>query len=214
MKIIRKSVRVLILIALFLALLVFINRAVVVGTTADFERNMTDIAEEAAWVSLGSSEDYDAIIVLGAGVDRDRNPSPILKSRLDKALEIWKTGIARTILVTGDHRPGEYDEVDVMWEYLVVAGVPEEKIVRDYAGFSTYESMYRTANEFQIHRGIVVTQQYHLYRSMYIAQSFDAEVIGVAAENKGNFIGRLYRTIREVAACIKDVQYSYQKKEV
>lgn len=137
----------------------------------------------------------------------------MLKNRLDEAVSLWRLGIADRILVTGDHRQGEYDETDIMADYLVRRNVPNEKIDRDYYGFSTYESMYNAANEYQLHNAIVVTQQYHLYRAMYIADSYDMTITGVPAENAGEFFSRTYRTVREIGACLKDINYCYQKKE-
>ena len=157
---------------------------------------------------------YEAIIVLGAGVWRDRTPSPMLANRLDKAIELYKSGVSDRIIVTGDHRPGEYDEVDVMWEYLVERNIPEEKIERDYKGFSTYESMYRAANTYHVKRAVIVTQKYHLYRTLYIGQRYGMELRGVEAENAGSTSGIAYREVREWAATVKDLWLCIIGKEI
>ncbi|MBR4767799.1 MAG: YdcF family protein [Lachnospiraceae bacterium] len=163
---------------------------------------------------IPKEEPYDAIIVPGASVRRDRTPSPILKNRLDKAESLFKAGAAKTILVTGDHRPGEYDETDVMWEYLVARNVPEENIVRDYKGFSTYESMMRAAEEYGFKRVLVVTQRYHLPRALYIGRAYGLEAYGIAAEDVGGRGGRLYRLVREWIASAKDFTYCLLKYKV
>lgn len=214
MKSLRKLLHIFIAVCMVALFVLLVNRLIIVRKEAKNERTEDAIAAESEKIAAGEIEKYDAIVVPGASVNKDRTPSAMLKNRLDTAIRLWKMGVAEKILVTGDHRPGEYDEVDVMWEYLVVANVPEEVILRDYAGFSTYESMYHAAVEYQLHRIITVTQQYHLYRAMYIADSWDVEVTGVAAENVGNVFGRFYRTLREIFACVKDINYCYQKKEI
>ena len=173
-----------------------------------------NIAGDAAEWTARETGQCDAIVVLGAGVWANRQPSPMLRNRLDRALELYKAGAADKIIVTGDHRPGEYDEVDVMWEYLVVKNVPEERIVRDYKGFSTYESMYRMARVYELKSAVVVTQKYHLYRAMYIGETYGIDVSGVIAENAGSTSGKAYRELREWLATVKDLAWCLFRKEI
>ena len=163
-----------------------------------------------------SGERFDAIIVLGASVKPDRTPSDVLKCRLEKAYEMWAKGQADVIIVSGDHRAGEYDEVDVMYEYLAYDAhrVPEEKIIRDYQGFSTYESMYRASHYFDIQKAAVVTQNYHLYRALYTGDFYGLEVIGLEAESGAGTKDRLMRDLREWGACIKDFFYCITGREI
>lgn len=205
-KIIGRIVLILMWIVLAAGLAVAAIRLVMVIRTAP---NIYRTAEE-----LPDQAPYDAVIVPGASVFRNRTPSPILKNRLDLAESLYKAGIAKTILVTGDHRPGEYDETDAMWEYLVTRNVPEEKILRDYKGFSTYESMVHAAETFGLKRVIVVTQGYHLTRALYIGASYGLEADGVIAENAGEQTGRVYRVIREWIASAKDFIYCLLKYQI
>lgn len=145
---------------------------------------------------------YQAILVLGGGV-RGGYPTPILKERLDTGIYLYKKGIAPKILMSGDNGSVHYDEVSVMRRYALEQGVPSEDIFMDYAGFSTYESMYRAEYIFGIAKMVVVTQEYHLYRALYIAESMDIEVIGVSA-TKNILSGHEIRLTREFFAQTKD----------
>lgn len=148
-------------------------------------------------------ENIDCIIVLGGGIRGDR-PSPLLQDRLDKAIELYENNVAPKIIMSGDHGSFEHDEVNVMKNYAIEKGVPSEDIFMDHAGFSTYDTMYRAKEIFGVKRAVIVTQQYHLYRSIYIARSLGLNVYGVPAE-KIKYGGRVYREIREVLARGKDV---------
>ena len=90
-----------------------------------------------------------------------------------------------------------------MLKYTREAGVPEEDIFCDHAGFSTYDSMYRAADIFQVERAIVVTQKYHEYRALYIGKKLGIEVCGVAS-NQASYFGQKYREAREILARVKD----------
>ena len=148
------------------------------------------------------SDEYDCILVLGAGI-RGSNPSPMLEDRLKTAIELYNNGIAPKILVSGDHEYNDYDEVNVMKNYLKENGIPSEDIFMDHAGLSTYDSIYRAKKIFKVSKMIVVTQQYHLYRAIYIARNIDLKVYGVSA-SKRNYYGQSKRNIREFVAQIKD----------
>ena len=147
-------------------------------------------------------EKYDCIVVLGAGI-RNNKPSPMLEDRLLTAIELYKNKIAPKILVSGDHEYKDYDEVNVMKSYLIENGIPSEDIFMDHAGISSYDSIYRTKIIFKANKVIIVTQKYHLYRSLYIAKSIDLNAYGVSA-TKREYINQAKRDFREIAARIKD----------
>lgn len=148
------------------------------------------------------TNDYDCIIVLGAGI-RNNKPSPMLEDRLITAIELYNNKIAPKILVSGDHEYKDYDEVNVMKNYLKENGIPSEDIFMDHAGLSSYDSIYRAKKIFKADKVIIVTQKYHLYRSLYIAKSIDLNAYGVSA-TKRKYMNQTKRDIREVAARIKD----------
>lgn len=148
-------------------------------------------------------ENVDCIIVLGCQVRSDGSPSHMLEDRLKRGIALYDLGAAPKILMSGDHGNVNYDEVDAMKRYAVDAGVPSQDVFMDHAGFSTYETMYRAKEIFQAKKVLIVTQTYHLYRAMYIAQQLGLEACGVAAEYR-QYSGQFARDIREVLARVKD----------
>ncbi len=149
------------------------------------------------------SENHDCIIVLGAGL-RDGKPSPMLKDRLEKGISLYQAGAAPKLLMSGDHGSTGYNEVQVMKQYAIDAGVPSEDVFMDHAGFSTYESMIRARDIFGVTSPIVVTQKYHLYRAVYIGNSLGIPCLGVATDDFA-YGGQFYRSLRECLARCKDV---------
>ena len=125
-------------------------------------------------------ENYDAILVLGAGL-KNGKPSPVLKDRLDTAYEAYIKGASAKIIVSGDHGRKNYDEVNVMKDYLISKGVPSDNIFMDHAGFSTYDTIYRAKEIFLCDKVLIITQEFHIFRSLYIAKKLDLEAEGVSA---------------------------------
>ena len=149
-----------------------------------------------------NQDEYDAILVLGSGV-KSNYPTPILKERLDTGIYLYENGIAPKIIMSGDHGREYYDEVNIMKDYAIEKGVPSEDIFMDHAGFSTYESMYRVGYIFGAKKVIVVSQEYHLYRAIYIGRRLDLDVIGANA-TKNILGGHSARLTREIFAQNKD----------
>ena len=156
--------------------------------------------EEAA------SLDADCILVLGAGLRKDNSPSPILRERIDRGIQLYNNGAAPKLLMSGDHGRVEYNEVGVMKALAVEAGIPSEDVFMDHAGFSTYESLYRARDIFCAKRVIIVSQKYHLYRALYIAEQLGIEAYGVGADVQ-HFYGKTTREMRESLARVKDFLY-------
>jgi vancomycin permeability regulator SanA len=154
--------------------------------------------EQAAQIA-----DADCILVLGCYVRPDGVPSPLLQDRIDMGVALYKLGAAPRLLMSGDHGQPEYNEVGAMKSSAMQMGVPAEDIFMDHAGFCTYDSVYRAKEVFGAKKIIIVTQEYHLYRALYIAESPGLEACGVAAAPRSG--GQLHRDIREVAARNKDM---------
>ena len=148
-------------------------------------------------------QDVDCIMVLGCGVRGD-SPTPLLADRLQRGVEVYKSGAAPKILMSGDHGQVGYDEVNVMKKYALDAEIAETDIFMDHAGFSTYESMYRAKEIFGVDKMIIVTQKYHLSRALYIANKLGIEAYGVASDYR-TFGGQFGRDCREVLARVKDI---------
>ena len=148
-------------------------------------------------------DDIDCIVVLGCQVKDDGKPSDMLADRLRRGIELYNQGVAPKIIMSGDHGQKEYDEVNTMKQVAVDAGIPSNDIFMDHAGFSTYETLYRAKEIFEADKIIVVTQKYHLYRTMYIAEKLGIEAYGVNADYH-TYWGQSNRDAREILARCKD----------
>lgn len=149
----------------------------------------------------------DCILVLGCEVKPDGNPSYMLEDRLKQAYEIYRiryeeTGIKTKIIVSGDHGQTSYDEVNAMKERLKAMGVESSDIFMDHAGFSTYDSMYRASEIFGVKKMVIVSQEYHLYRAIYIARTLGIDAYGSGMGDP--YVGNDYRAVREIIARDKD----------
>lgn len=153
--------------------------------------------------------DFDCVMVMGAGI-WGTQPSPMLQERLDFGNEVYFTGCTERILMTGDHAREEYDEVNIMKDCAIEAGVPADNVFMDHAGLSTYESMYRARDVFQVEKMVVVTQKYHLYRAVYDARKLGIDAYGVAADKMQY---GFYNNMREWLARVKDFIYCIVQPE-
>lgn len=150
-----------------------------------------------------STLDADCILVLGAGVWGNGRPSPMLEDRLLQGIELYENGASDRLLMSGDHGRKEYDEVNTMKRFAIDRGIPSEHIFMDHAGFSTYESIYRARDIFKVKKLIIVTQEYHMYRALYIAEKLGIEAYGVTSDPR-QYVGQEYRELREILARVKD----------
>lgn len=157
-------------------------------------------------------EDVDCIIVLGCQVKDDGRPSDMLRDRLTRGIELYELGAAPKLLMSGDHGREEYDEVGAMKQYAIDAGIPSEDIFMDHAGFSTYETVYRAKEIFGADKVIIVTQEYHLYRALYIAEKLGVEAYGVSSDYH-TYAGQSMRECREILARCKDYVTTIFKPE-
>jgi len=144
------------------------------------------------------------IIVPGCGIIDNSQPTHMMADRLDVAINLYHRGLAPKMLFSGDHSDDSYNEVAVMRDYAIEHGVKDEDIVLDHSGFSTSETMFRANSEFGITRAIIVTQEYHLSRSLYLANNAGINALGVCAEGH-YFKYQLYYSFRERCALTKDV---------
>ena len=148
-------------------------------------------------------EDSNACaVVLGAKVHAGGRLSDMLRDRMDTALALYRDGKVAKLLLSGDDS-GEWGEVTHMKAYAMEHGVAEEDILEDPEGYSTYETMSRAKEIYGLDCIVAVTQKYHLYRAIYIAEDFGMQVRGADA-TLDVYSGQLYRDFREILARIKD----------
>lgn len=189
----KKIIKILVITAMISIVLVLSINFYVVGTTKSRIIKNNDYSK---------LKDVDCIVILGAGIWGDK-PSPMLQDRLEEGIKLYNEGIAKKIIMSGDHGREEYDEVNIMKEYAVNKGIPSEDIFMDHAGFSTYESIYRVKEIFDANNIVIVTQEYHLYRALYITDKLDINAYGINSDPR-QYSGQLFREIREILARNKD----------
>jgi len=188
----KKKIIIIILICLVvLGCIPFIINAYVINSTKNQIININDVE---------SFKDIDAILVLGCKANAN-GPSMMLAERLDTGISIYNK-IGTKLLLSGDHGHFEYDEVNTMRDYTLEKGINSKDIFMDHAGFSTYESIYRAKDIFLAKKVIIVTQEYHLYRALYIANNLGLDAVGVSAPKI--YSGQEMRDIREILARNKD----------
>ncbi len=141
-------------------------------------------------------------MVLGASVKLDGTPSDALRDRVMVGIQLYKEGKASKLLMTGDDGGFHANEVATMKRLAVEAGVPETDILVDGQGYRTYESCKRAVQVFNIHKGIIVTQRFHLARSLYLCSNLGMEAQGVSADLQP-YERIVFFTARDFAASLK-----------
>lgn len=187
-----------------------LGAAIIFGIDAWVRYSVRDyiLTEEQA----ATLQNVDCIVVLGCKVYDDGTPSAMLEDRLRRGVALYHLGAAPKLLMSGDHGRENYDEVDAMKQYAIVADIPSSDVFMDHAGFSTYETMYRAKEIFGADKIVIVTQEYHLYRAMYVAQALGIETYGVSADYRG-YVGQTTRDLREILARVKDFGMSIFQPE-
>ena len=194
-----KTIILLILISILLILA--INTHIILSTK-------NQIIEDNNYSNL---KDIDCILVLGAAIWGEQ-PSPMLEDRIMQSINLYNNQVSSKILMSGDNTTPTYDEVNIMKNYATNKGVPSTDIFMDHAGIATYDSIYRTKEIFMADKIVIVTQKYHLYRALHIANQLGIEAYGVPTTPK-QYRGMYKRELREVLARTKDYIKSIIKPE-
>ncbi len=138
-------------------------------------------------------------MVFGAGLNPDGTPSGYLADRLDTALDLYHLGKVKSFLVTGDNDRTSYDEPDAMRDYLLRHGVPADRIVRDYAGFHTWDSCSRARRIFGVRSALLVSQGFHIRRAVALCRSVGIDAYGVSTTQPHD-VTWYYGAAREIPA--------------
>ncbi|MFF9160522.1 vancomycin high temperature exclusion protein [Streptomyces longwoodensis] len=152
-------------------------------------------------VTTASAPRTDVAVVFGAGL-WDGEPSPYLAHRLDAAARLYRDGTVKVVLVTGDNSREDYDEPDAMRAYLTRHGVPDGRIVGDYAGFDTWDSCVRARKIFGVHRAVLISQGFHIRRAVALCEAAGITSYGVGVDAKHD-VTWYYGGAREVLAAGK-----------
>lgn len=145
--------------------------------------------------SAGNVPAMPVAVVFGAGIRNE-----VIDDRVQTAVDLYKAGKVRKLLMTGDNGRVGYDEPTAMKATAVAAGVPASDVVCDFAGFRTYDSLYRAREIFGVHQAVLVTQRYHLPRALYLGRRLGLDVVGMDAARHSYGIAQRWWDLREVAA--------------
>lgn len=158
-------------------------------------------SREHIFTTVETAPFADAALILGAGVLRDGGLSPVLRDRADQAIDLYRAQKVSRIIASGNTAT-YYDEVEPMRNYLLKAGIPEDAIVLDRAGFDTYSSIYRARDVFAVQSLAIVSQSFHLPRAVFIARELNIDASGVSAD-RGHY--KITNYFREMLADVKAV---------
>lgn len=176
---------------LFLCLIVLgINLYILSFSEANIYSSIELLPEKKVW------------LIFWASVYRNWNPSPILRDRLDGWYDAYVNWKIQRIIVSWDNSVEKYDEPTAMAEYLIGKWVKKEDIFLDYAGFDTFDSLYRAEYIFWTTELILFTQTFHLERALYIAEGLGLEAIWFATD-QNRYINEGYNNRREIFARTK-----------
>jgi vancomycin permeability regulator SanA len=110
----------------------------------------------------------DAAVVLGNTVEADGKPSPRLKARLEKSVELYEKNLVGKIIVSGGFGVEGFEEADAMRDYLVTRNIPESAVILDRAGYNTYQTAVdakQIMQENNLKSVIIVSQYFHITRT-------------------------------------------------
>jgi SanA protein len=144
----------------------------------------TDVRAKDSITEIPSDDLPRIAIVFGAGVFSNGEPSPILQDRIITAVELYRAGRVKKLLMSGDNRLANYNEPAAMKEAAIKQGIPGADIIEDFAGRRTYDTCYRAKEIFGVERAVLVTQQYHLTRALYLCQNMGIDSYGISADRR------------------------------
>lgn len=141
------------------------------------------------------SGQYDAVIILWAKVYANGALGAIVRDRADMAIKLYNSWKAKKILVSADNSASNYNETKAIYNYLIDNGVPKLDIFLDFAGFDTFDSMYRAKYNFQVYSLLISNHVNYCPRSVYLARhlSMDAYCVTMPKWFKPRTLGGYYR---------------------
>ena len=179
-------------------LMALVGMLVLVGLSFHIQHKTKEFIYEDA----GKIPEAYTVIVLGASVKRDGELSVVLRDRVESALFLYENNKVKRFLLSGDNGSQYYNEPSAMKKYLLERGVPEEDIFMDFAGFDTYDSVFRANYIFEVDRAIVVSQRFHLPRAIYLARSMGLDFYGYIGDRR-KYEADVKNNFRELIANVK-----------
>lgn len=154
-------------------------------------------------------------LVFGAGLLHDGSAGPVLRDRVETAVQLYQAGKVKKLLMSGDNRFVEYNEPEAMRQYAIKLGVPDSDIVLDYAGRRTYDTCYRAKAIFQVQAAVLVTQPFHMPRALFLCNQMGLNAAGVEANNAYfRKVSRTYWNLRELPATTQAVWEIFISKPI
>ncbi|MCK9578329.1 YdcF family protein [bacterium] len=178
------------LVCVFLIMIIWINYTVRTESSGFIYHDINDV------------KNSQVVLILGAAVKPNKEMSDVFRDRVDTAIELYNRKKASKIIVSGDHGKKYYDEVNVAKKYILEKGVSPDDIFLDHAGFDTYDSIYRAKYIFEAASIIVVTQDFHLPRAIFIGRRLGHNIQGFSADLH-NYSGIILMQNREIFANVK-----------
>ncbi len=151
------------------------------------------------YTGVAATPSMPVAIVFGAGYWPSGRLSSALADRMETAIALYQAGKVNKLLLSGDNRFADYNEPEAMARYATERGVPRDDLVLDYAGRRTYDSCYRARNIFGVERAVLVTQAFHLPRSLYTCHRLGLEVVGAVADQR-EYVRAIWYQLRELFA--------------
>jgi SanA protein len=145
-------------------------------------RTITGLQAISRLYEVQNAPQKQVAIVFGAGLTRDGRPTSVLRDRVEAAANLYFAGKVEKILMSGDNRFSDYNEPGAMRAYALSLGVPDHAIVLDYAGRRTYDTCYRAKAIFRVQQALLVTQNFHLPRALYLCNALGIQADGVSAD--------------------------------
>lgn len=127
-------------------------------------------------------ENFEYALVLGAGLEKNGQPSDILMDRIVSAMDIFNTHKVKILIMSGSQRR-DYDEAGAMQKAAVSHGIPGAAILVDRSGNSTFQSCLFVRNELNPSKVVIITQAFHLPRSILLQRLLGVEAYGISANN-------------------------------
>ena len=191
--------------ALKIIIIVLISFVSAVAITGIINAGMILAGRKHIYTDLSKVPPRTVVLVLGSQIHRTKL-SPVLQDRVEAGISLMESAKGKKFLLSGDHGQKYYDEVNAMRLYVLAnaPNIPEEDIFMDHAGFSTWDSMYRARDVFEVKDLIIVTQEFHISRAVCIARSLGLDAVGYSVDQE-RFSGKSLQfwRIREYFARVK-----------
>lgn len=160
--------------------ILFVTLAAVLAGLAP--RLYTWLRYDAVVVSVNQAEPAPTAIVFGAGLTRSGAPTAVLYDRVATAAELYRQGKVQTLLMSGSTYSSVYNEPRAMRDLAIQLGVPAAAITLDPLGLRTYDTCYRARHVYGVQQAVLVTQNFHLPRAMFICDALGLTTTGVSAD--------------------------------